>query len=1071
MHISAITRASACASTPAGIITVLRVRSSEYDRATKTARLTPKWGWVKQDQKFAYDFNPREEVVENIDQLAAVIGREREIGRGVLVAGRLSAAVRDKLADIPALMIRRTKETIEDVPRSWVCVDVDNLPLEAADDLVNAPEAVLRRVVRDLLPEAFQNVRCFWQLSARAGLVQVIKTHIFFWLAQPVSNDDLKLTMQQHAPLLGDYSIYNPYQVIYIQDPILWNGEDPLPRRTGWLDGEQDAVALPAPIPLTVQEKNRIKRVGAAKASAGHGVGIGFPGDPWQRLGDGLDRNGFHLPTRTIVMRYAVACAAGDQQRDDEALKEKLRDAIVAAPRGTGRLESEIIGYGGDDYLDRSIRGAFQRVQWDQPAAIEPEYELPENSVDEAREQVTRFIKGFLGWTKHHHKARANGKGGWFNGVDWHEFKPPRRACASTTGIGKSSILRSLLPDFIGRMQTAELPWRCLITIPEHALGAEALAAMQAAGLNAASWRGRSAPDPNAPKNHPAAPPVTMCRNLDAVQDALAVGADVENAVCRECPLRAGCAYQEQKTVVAQADVAVAAHNILFGALPSCISKDLALVVADESFLPAALYPPRQIAMAGLADAVAAQPVLTGDGVADAAATQELIDICRRLETACAGHAAGEFLRKAALEAAGLTAEMCETAGKLEWRRKVDVLRPGMNAEERRRAVEKGSGNRCLGRRARMWNALWNLLVLSEGARGELRVDVVEDELGARRVLTLFGRRELGRSVSRLPFLHLDATLDEAILGRFLPGLKVCRIDARADHARVVQVKGRFGMGALGARKGDEPTELAHKLRDFVAVRAAGEPALVITYKAVEHVFAGLPGVSVLHHGRVAGIDEFKSVRRLFVIGRPMQRDEDALIMAQSIFSEAPIEPEGSVMLDGGVLMRDGAGKPMPVRRYADPRLEAVRRQVTDAAAIQEVGRGRAVNRSADIPLDIYVLADVILPMPVDEMVAWGDIQPNILEVMLAQHGCATLSATDACKLHPDLFPDGLRAAQFALNQVPAGWRPGGTRLIEYRPKGRGQRTRTAWVQHGREDEAKDWLADHLGPLGIWNPV
>jgi hypothetical protein len=83
---------------------------------------------------------------------------------------------------------------------------------------------------------------------------------------------------------------------------------------------------------------------------------------------------------------------------------------------------------------------------------------------------------------------------------------------------------------------------------------------------------------------------------------------------------------------------------------------------------------------------------------------------------------------------------------------------------------------------------------------------------------------------------------------------------------------------------------------------------------------------------------------------------------------------------------------------------------------VQCVGRGRGVNRTADNPLTVFVMADVILPLPVTRLVRWSDIRLDVVARMLVRHG-ALFSPVDAVRAYPDLFATA-DAARMALTRV-----------------------------------------------------
>jgi hypothetical protein len=140
----------------ASYMTVLRAPTPQ--QATKTARLIGD-RWVTKPQGQCKQFTPIEVEVTAIDDVAGVIELVRqEDQRGLLIAGRLTDRVRAELETTPDLRIFRRgtaghgeNGTIEDLPRDWVAIDIDSWVLPPGADLVNAPEAVIRAAVHDLL--------------------------------------------------------------------------------------------------------------------------------------------------------------------------------------------------------------------------------------------------------------------------------------------------------------------------------------------------------------------------------------------------------------------------------------------------------------------------------------------------------------------------------------------------------------------------------------------------------------------------------------------------------------------------------------------------------------------------------------------------------------------------------------------------------------------------------------------------------------------------------------------------------------------------------------------------------
>lgn len=70
---------------------------------------------------------------------------------------------------------------------------------------------------------------------------------------------------------------------------------------------------------------------------------------------------------------------------------------------------------------------------------------------------------------------------------------------------------------------------------------------------------------------------------------------------------------------------------------------------------------------------------------------------------------------------------------------------------------------------------------------------------------------------------------------------------------------------------------------------------------------------------------------------------------------------------------------------------------------MQALGRGRGVNRPADNPLEVHLMANVVLPVVYDRVQAWDAVCPDIVQEMLLA-GLAVNSPADLARLHPGLF-------------------------------------------------------------------
>ena len=284
---------------------------------------TKQWTWnptLREWLKKSYDggkhFTVAEvRAIEGLDDLGACVRSIAANPRAIIIRGALLESERQKTWADPARTVRRLKNkkadaepVFREIPRQWLMIDIDDFPLRACDDLADDPAAAVEHAVTELLPDCFQDIRAFWQLSSSAGFAPgVLKAHLFYWLTTPVDDATLKKTLRQCAPGITDLSPYQGVQPHYVASPIIKGGPDPIPRRFGWIEGMEDAVVLPALKPDT-------PRTFSAGGGQAHGRAPAL-----EELGDGEGLSGFHLPLRTATLSHARRCRRFGG-RDDAAL-------------------------------------------------------------------------------------------------------------------------------------------------------------------------------------------------------------------------------------------------------------------------------------------------------------------------------------------------------------------------------------------------------------------------------------------------------------------------------------------------------------------------------------------------------------------------------------------------------------------------------------------------------------------------------------------------------------------------------------------------------------------------------
>ena len=128
-----------------------------------------------------------------------------------------------------------------EVPCPWLMIDIDNFPLRpyltiSGGRSRSRDRTRHQRIATAGVPRHGSLVAAF---SSSAGFsAGMLKVHVFFWLSEPVHNLHIKAVLKQHAPRV-DLAPFNAAQLNYIAAPVIEGGHDPLPRRTGWRQGQR----------------------------------------------------------------------------------------------------------------------------------------------------------------------------------------------------------------------------------------------------------------------------------------------------------------------------------------------------------------------------------------------------------------------------------------------------------------------------------------------------------------------------------------------------------------------------------------------------------------------------------------------------------------------------------------------------------------------------------------------------------------------------------------------------------------------------------------------------------------
>lgn len=142
---------------------------------------------------------------------------------------------------------------------------------------------------------------------------------------------------------------------------------------------------------------------------------------------------------------------------------------------------------------------------------------------------------------------------------------------------------------------------------------------------------------------------------------------------------------------------------------------------------------------------------------------------------------------------------------------------------------------------------------------------------------------------------------------------------------------------------------------------------------------------------------------------------------------------------------------------------------------MQAIGRGRGVNRTADNPLDIDIVCNVVLPVTVDAVEAWE--QPGE-EIEMQAEGVVLESPADMATAWPGIWPTA-GAARVWVHRHTGGTRStvtdpymstligfcNGARRFRYQRPGVGQKWRAGAYDPAVVSDIEAWLTERLGPL------
>jgi hypothetical protein len=391
-------------------------------------------------------------------------------------------------------------------------------------------------------------------------------------------------------------------------------------------------------------------------------------------------------------------------------------------------------------------------------------------------------------------------------------------------------------------------------------------------------------------------------------------------------------------------------------------------------------------------------------------------------------------------------------AYRLEWKRKIELdIIPGMQPG---RVASICQEHEERNQEAKLLATFWELMLKTktgEFARSpflDLKNAIRRDGKPTEACVYMVWSDDIHKDWHANTYI-MDATMNDKIVQRFYPQMRHSLVDAKrsSNHTYIKQItdkrisKSSFVPNEHASKK-DQTTQQNNleRIRLIIEVAArefAPGKLLAIGHKGLEEALldtAGKgktpemqPNVELEHFKNHAGRNDWRAVRVLITIGRTEPGVRALERRARALFGVDIIEIEPDErgvprwpVATRYIKLRNGTSVPVECSMHPDPQVEVVRWQACEAELLQATGRGRGDERTADKPLLIIILTNVPLPIVVDEVATWKEIQPTYARIMWSR-GIVPASPRDAAELHDDMFASR-RAAESALQREAAKW-------------------------------------------------
>jgi hypothetical protein len=951
-------------------VTILRSVDNPPRLLAKTNMVSPDGAWQSRKTQHPYHFGYDTVPVSSIAELSSLLTTLAGDPYRCIIRGHQGIHWDDAH---PA--VHRNKQTFDEVPRSWVLLDVEKYPVPDGLDLFRDERDIAAHFVAQLPPE-FHGVSHHVQLSGSAGKnPSEFRAHFWFWLARPMGKAELERCLGKNTAgnchNYIDPAVFRTVQVHITADPIFEGGEDPFAGRRSWfVEGQRNEVDLVSP-----SEDQAAPSTAVVEYSGKLAVGVdGF----LAQMGDGPGLLGFY---DAVVMSCASLFSSGpDVSGADRAdWKEKVRAALQLAPRGPERSNTDLHRYASDEFLDDllasfSRRERAKKLRLVGVADANPEHFAPELPPLVAKEKLQTGIRN------------------WMSAA----ITRPKNAPASqllvkgAAGLGKTTCAIDAL---------AALPGLEVLNVefyaPTRELGLELVEKLRGAlgdRTPVDMIHGREAVVDGTP----------MCQRAPLATAMAKAGWDVTRYLCKgarddgedqPCPHRWECPYLAQFGLQSP-QVRVLTHGHLRTRQRMRVPEP-DLVVVDEAFYSQGL----RSATFALKELFVPRGILPDDRALDE--TTRLI---------------GEVLQSEAplltmLRTRGVTSEqLLELSGFIvPQTRFLNSFSTDTQAVEELQSTAPDTGQ-LIGR------MLANLAV--ELGTGREHSNSVAARAGQVQLAW-----HLKLPLAEHNVLLLDASASPDVARVYLPQVEVLDLPV-ARLAHVTQVRDRSfsktslvaGVDAVCARPNS--LSLLNLVQTVIDREARGDKrVLVVAPKKIAVRLRAPTGGAVEHFNNLRGKDGYKDFDRAVILSRelpPIAQIED---QARGLWFDSPSAVSTAAewqMVRRSYRTRDGRAETVLVQGHPDPKVDMLLRAIREGEIEQAVDRLRLVHAGA--AKRVLLLTSTPTGIVVDQLVPWSDLEPTRVEIALAETGFAPLTARECARLRPDLWPTP-EAAKKALQR------------------------------------------------------